>query len=154
MGDNTNEAAFRRLIEEGFNQGMLGVVEELVSPAFAERQPRGPGMPVRGPEAIAAVIQSLRSSFPDIHYTIEDVAARDEKVWARLTATATNTGPFMGHPPNGRSMTIDVIDITRFEGGKMVEHWGVPDRLGAMLQLGLVLAPASPGSPAPVAGGA
>jgi len=34
-------------------------------------------------------------------------------------------------------MEIDVIDIARFEDGKMVEHRGVPDRLGLLLQFGL-----------------
>ena len=33
-------------------------------------------------------------------------------------------------------MLIDVIDIARFENGNMVEHWGVPDRLACLLQLG------------------
>ena len=34
-------------------------------------------------------------------------------------------------------MQVGVIGIARFEDGKMVEHWGVPDRLGILLQLGL-----------------
>ena len=41
----------------------------------------------------------------------------------------------MGQDPAGKVMEIDVIDIVRFEDGKMVEHWGVPDRLGILLQL-------------------
>lgn len=32
-------------------------------------------------------------------------------------------------------MVLDVIDIARFENGKMVEHWGVPVRLACLLQL-------------------
>jgi hypothetical protein len=31
----------------------------------------------------------------------------------------------------------------RIEDGRMVEHWGVPDRLGALLQLGLTGRPAA-----------
>ncbi len=43
----------------------------------------------------------------------------------------------MGEDPTGKVMEIDVIDISRFEEGKMVEHWDVPYRLGTLLQLGL-----------------
>jgi predicted ester cyclase len=60
-----------------------------------------------------------------------------------MVAAGTNDGPFMGHPPTGRPMRVDVFDAIRLEHGRMVEHWGVPDRLGAMLQLGLVSPPAA-----------
>jgi predicted ester cyclase len=43
----------------------------------------------------------------------------------------------MGHPPTGKPMTLDVIDIDRFDNGKLVEHWGIPDRLAVLLQLGM-----------------
>ena len=48
------------------------------------------------------------------------------------------------HPPTGRVGFTEVIDICRIEGGKIVEHWGVPDQLGMMLQLGLIAPPARP----------
>ena len=44
----------------------------------------------------------------------------------------------MGRPSMGRTVVIDVIEICRFKAGKMVEHWGVPDQLGMLQQLGLV----------------
>ncbi len=73
--------------------------------------------------------------------TIEDITAEGDKVWARLTARGTHRGPFMGLPPTGRPIEIDVIDICRFEGGQLVEHWGVPDRFGMLEQLGLLPGP-------------
>jgi predicted SnoaL-like aldol condensation-catalyzing enzyme len=38
-------------------------------------------------------------------------------------------------------MNIDVIDIVRVKDGKIVEHWGVPDQLGMLLQTGLFPSP-------------
>ncbi|WP_128919163.1 MULTISPECIES: ester cyclase [Bradyrhizobium] len=32
-------------------------------------------------------------------------------------------------PRSGKPVCIHVIDICRFDNGKLVEHWGVPDRL-------------------------
>lgn len=40
--------------------------------------------------------------------------------------------------PTGRKIEITVMDIVRIENGKIVEHWGVPDRFAALSQLGLL----------------
>jgi predicted ester cyclase len=58
-------------------------------------------------------------------------------------ATGTHDGLFMGHPPTGRRMRVDVFDAVRVCDGRMVAHWGVPDRLGALIQLGLAPRPAA-----------
>jgi predicted ester cyclase len=63
--------------------------------------------------------------------------ASGDKTWARITARGTHQAPFMGQPPTGKSFAITVIDICRFEDGKIVEHWGVADRLSMLAQLGL-----------------
>ena len=47
----------------------------------------------------------------------------------------------MGFPPTGKSFEIDVMDVVRFEDGKIVEHWGVPDQLGMLIHLGLMQRP-------------
>ena len=122
-----------KLIEEGFNKGDLSVVGQIVAENSKEHQ-RGNG---DGVEGTKQVITTLRRWFPDFNMRIEDVAAVGDKVWIRFAATGTNLGSVMHNPPTGKKMKIDVIDIVRFENGKMVEHWGVPDQLGMMLQLGL-----------------
>ena len=44
----------------------------------------------------------------------------------------------MGKPPTGKKMEIDVIDVCRVKDGKIVEHWGVPDQLGMLEQVGII----------------
>lgn len=132
-----NRELFRRIVEEGFSQGNLAVIDELISPHHQEHQPgMGPG-----PEGVKGAIAYLRSVFPDFTLTVEDMTTDGDKVWARLRARGTQRGPHMGMPPTGRPIEIDVIDICRFESGKMVEHWGVPDRFTLLEQLGLLPAP-------------
>lgn len=144
MTPSNNEAIYRRIIEEGFNQGNLAVADELVAPGAVEHQRGGAG---DGPEGVKRTISILRSAFPDFTITIDEVAVVGDKVWARQRGGGTNLGSFAGFPPTGRKAFTDVIDVCRFEDGKMVEHWGVPDQLGMMMSLGHI---GKPTRPAPV----
>ncbi len=47
----------------------------------------------------------------------------------------------MGMPATGKQVAVTGIDITRYAGGKAVEHWGNQDLLGLMQQLGVVQPP-------------
>jgi len=130
------EAIVRRLIDEGFSRGCLEVADALVADDLTEHQNYGPHHPP-GPAGVKAVITSLRRAFPDFRLKIEDLAVSGDLVWTRNVATGTNDGSFMGHPPTGRSIRIDVLHVLRVVDGKIVEHWGVPDRLGALAQIGV-----------------
>jgi predicted ester cyclase len=129
-----NKTLLLRLIEEGFNKGDHSVVDEIVATDSKEHQ-RGSS---DGRDGTKEVIRTLRTWFPDFTLSVEDMAAVGDKVWVRFTARGTNLGSVMGRPPTGKKMTVDVIDIVRFKDGKHVEHWGVPDQLGMMIQLGLM----------------
>jgi predicted ester cyclase len=139
---STPESVARRLIEEAFNKGNLDVVDELTSPALSEHQNFGPDH-APGAAGVRAVVESLRRAFSDFRLTIEDLTTAGDAVWLRMVATGTNDGSFMGNAPTGRPIRIDVFDVIRVQDGRMVEHWGVPDRLGAILQLGLLKPPAA-----------
>lgn len=145
------ETVARRLIEEGFNGGDLDCVDDLVSPDLVEHQNFGPNH-APGAAGVKAVIASLRRAFSDFHLAIEDLAVDGDTVWLRMTGTGTNDGSFMGHAPTGRTMRTDVFDALRIVDGRLVEHWGVPDRLGALFQLGLAQPPRSAAAPVGTAG--
>ena len=57
-------------------------------------------------------------------------------VWVHYRFTGVHTGVFMGVEPAGKPVSIDVMDIARIEDGKLVEHWGIPDRFSLLVQLG------------------
>lgn len=136
MTGDQMQAAVRRVIEEAFNQGKFGVLEECFDPNFIENQfglhATIPGM--------QRDIESLRASFPDFHVTIEEMMVSGDRVWVRSMVHATHTTPFMG-PPTGKPFTITVFDELRFANGKIVEHWGSPDRFAMLAQLGLLPKP-------------
>jgi predicted ester cyclase len=137
----TNEQLYRRLIEEVFNQGRMEVAGELIAPHSIEHQRGGMG---DGPEGVKRTATILRSAFPDLSLTIQDLIVDGDKLWARQRAGGTNLGPFFGFPATGKTAYIEVFDMVRFENGLMVEHWGVPDQLGMMIALGLFALPTRP----------
>ncbi len=128
-----NQDVLRRVIEEGFNKGNYAALDPLFATGYREHQ-FGLKTTLQG---FKEDIHYLRTGFPDIHLTIEDSTADADTVWIRMTARGTNRGPFLG-PPTGKPITITVMDVCRFENGKIVEHWGVPDRFAVMAQLGLL----------------
>ncbi len=138
MAAGQNKEVFRRVIEEGFNQGNLQALDNCFGQHYIEHQFDLPSTL----EEFKGSIRYLRDAFSPFSLTIEDMVADDDKVWARLTGRGTDTKGIMGHAPSGRSFTITVIDVCRFENGKIVEHWGVPDRFHQMAQLGLLPRPA------------
>ena len=63
----------------------------------------------------------------------------------RKTFHGTHQDEFMGIPPTEKTISVDVIDIFRVTGGKILEHWAVADMLGLMQQLGVISPPDRPG---------
>ena len=133
MSVQQNQAAFQRVIAEAFNKGNYDVLWDHFNPGFVEHQ-FGLHPTIEG---LQADIQFLRTAFPDLTLTIEDLAADGDKLWARMTARGTNSGGFMG-PPNGKPFKIAVFDLVRFQDGLIVEHWGSPDRFALLAQLGML----------------
>jgi len=82
------------------------------------------------------------SAFPDLRLTPEEVLVIGDKAVARARATGTHRGEFIGIPATGKTFDIKLIDMFRFEGDLVGEHWGVLDALAMMQQLGVV--PAGP----------
>lgn len=130
----TSEELFRILIEEGFSKGDVSVFDTYTSPDFVEHQY---GFNRPGVQGVKNAINSLHEAFPDFSLTIEDLISNGDKVWGRMTGRGTHKKQFGPLPPTGKSFEITVIDIMRFKDGKLIAHWGVPDRFALMEQLGM-----------------
>jgi predicted ester cyclase len=136
MAGKSNLEVMRTIIEEAFNRENMDALYEWVAPDFIEHQ-FGLHPTIEG---MAGDIHFLHTAFPDFRLSIEDYTIQEDKVWMRMTARGTNTGGFMG-PPNGKTFAIAVFDTCRFKDGKMVEHWGSPDRFALLHQLELIPKP-------------
>ena len=144
MPTEQNKALARQLVKEAINQGNMRVIDELLIPDFVEHEELPPGIPP-GREAPKVLFTMLRSAFPDLKATIEHLIAEGDQVVLHMTWTGTHEGEFMGIPPTGKSISINVIDILVIAEGRFVEHWGVMDSMAMMQQLGVVPAPEQAG---------
>jgi predicted ester cyclase len=136
MTSAENATVFRRVIEEGFNQGHVDALDGCFSATFEEHQyGMQPNVGLKG------TIAGLRRAVPDLTFTIDEMMSSDDKIWARMTARGTNHGSLLGFAPTGKSFAITVIDVCRFDNGKIVEQWGVPNRFALLDQLGLLPIP-------------
>jgi predicted ester cyclase len=133
----------RRLIEDGIGGGDLSIVDALVAPGCVEHQ-RGLA---QGAAGVRQLTETLHRWMSDFELRVVDLVEDGDTVWTRNRARGVNTGPVMGHAPTGRSVEVDVFDVVRIEDGRVVEHWGVADQLGMLLELG-VIDPRPAGRPA------
>jgi steroid delta-isomerase-like uncharacterized protein len=134
-----NKAAFKRF-HDAANTGDLAVltktIDELVDPGAVIRTPLPIG--ATGADALKQVWAMLLRVYPDIHLTVQDVIAEDDKVVGRTTVTGTHQGEFMGVAATGKPVTYDEIFIFRFADGRVVETWGVVDVYSQMRQIGVI----------------
>jgi predicted ester cyclase len=130
-------ALLRRLFAEGFATGETGVVDEVCSPDMVEHQFGLAGTGAEAIQHLKAAIRDVHAMVPDMSFVIEDAVQVGDTLWARVRARGTATGPFFG-PPSGRPVDITVVDIVRVVDGRIVEHWGVPDRFALLAQTGVL----------------
>ena len=113
------------------------LASELVSPKASFYVP-GRTDPVSGPPGYLEIIQMMRSGFPDIQWTLEELIAEGDKVAARFTMRGTHQGTFFGVPPTGKKITVQALNIYRFADGQIVEERGQPDLLELLKQIGAI----------------
>jgi steroid delta-isomerase-like uncharacterized protein len=128
-----NKDLVRRFVREIFEDGNADAVDELVAEDFVPHTWPSTG---DGRGDLKRAIERVSKGLSDARFEIEDMIAEDGRVAVRLTATARQTGEFMGMPSQGKSYTIGEIHIFRIRDGKVSEHWHQFDSMGMMSQLG------------------
>jgi predicted ester cyclase len=130
MPAEANKALIRRLFEEGFHSGKLVVVDEIFHPNFVDRST--PEQPP-GTEGVKDYISMVRTGFPNISITIEDLVAEEERVVVRTTWRGTHLGEYEGIAPTGKQVTRSMIQIFHVRDGKLLEEWSEGESLSQQI---------------------
>ncbi|MBT2118927.1 ester cyclase [Dyella sp. LX-66] len=121
------------------NTASHALAQDLVSRDAVFHVPGRPE-PVRGPEGYLEIIGMMRSGFPDIQWSLEEVIAEQDKVAARFIMRGTHRGHFFGVPPTGKAIEVQAMNFYRLKDGQFIEERGQPDLLGLLQQIGAISA--------------
>jgi steroid delta-isomerase-like uncharacterized protein len=136
MSPEEMKALVRHHIEDGFNRGDWTVCEHTLADDYTARY-GADGAANVGRDHYVMVCKFLRKSFPDVHITIEELVAEDDRVVNRYVERGTLTGrAFMGIEPAGQRYAKPGTTVYRVADGRLAESWGVEDTLGWFRQLG------------------
>jgi steroid delta-isomerase-like uncharacterized protein len=128
----------QRFYEEAWNDGQLGVIDELFAPDYQDHDAAA-HTGLDGRASAKMFVEIFRRGLPDLHLSIQDQICEGRTVVTRWIATGTQTGPVLGIEPTGRAIEVDGISIDRFNtDGKFVEGWGTWDGLRMLRQLGVL----------------
>ena len=130
----------RLFMEEAWHKGNLNVVDEHFTDDFVSHMPPYPD---GDKEALKQRITDTRSSYPDLHVTIDEIIAEGDTIVTRWTFRGTQTGasPVLGIQPSGQKVTFTGCTVVHSVDGKMAEAWEYTDWLSLMQQIGFKIVP-------------
>jgi steroid delta-isomerase-like uncharacterized protein len=128
-----NKHLIRKFIEEIFVRRDPAAIDGLVSDDFESHTWPSNG---DGKASLREATTRMSTALDDVSFSVEDLIAEGDRVVARVKASATPVGKFMGMPPSGRSYEVDEMHIFRLAAdGKVAEHWHQMDTMSLMKQL-------------------
>ena len=95
------------------------------------------GVVHEGDEAVLAYHRAQREAFPDQrHDGVRIHVADDDTIITEFDLLGTNTGPFLGLEPTGRSFRVPVIAVFSFNGDHITNERVYLDGASLLRQIG------------------
>ncbi|MGW0711331.1 nuclear transport factor 2 family protein [Streptomyces sp. NPDC002643] len=99
-----------RVLKGVFEDGDTGVVDRYVRPDYIQHNPLAPD----GAETLKGLAGAMAEQFPDLKYDVKRVISQGDLVLVHSNVVLT---------PGSRGSAV--VDIFRFQGGRIAEHWDV-----------------------------
>ena len=119
------------------------LAEDFVDEAASGNEAIDMGLP-QGIEGAKAAHLMLRSGFPDLTFTLDDLLVEGDRLVMVATGRGTNTGPFFGIPATGKEVSWTGMRVLRIANGKFVSGVAEFDQVGILQQMGIVPSLAPP----------
>jgi steroid delta-isomerase-like uncharacterized protein len=132
--EESNAATVRAFYAELWEKGDLTRLPALMHEDVAFQGTFGQVM--RGHDAFAAYIRSVRLAFSEYRCELRDLLTQDDRVAARVGFSGRHAaGPFLDFAPTGRDLNWEGVGFFRLEEGRIRHLWVMGDMLGLLGQL-------------------
>ncbi len=126
---------------DAWNGGSLDSLDAIFAPDFVRIVNNQPE--VKGVEGFKKAIEDLRTAYPDLKLTLDNVVYGENSMANRWVLTGTNTGPGQ-MPPTGKSVNVWGESIIHVVNGKVTKEIVAYDNQELMEQLGYTMMPPAP----------
>lgn len=123
--NDARRAAFIQ-VNKMLDSGNVDSLGNYIKEDAVDHQAEAMGETQQGLAGIKELFTKLHQVYPDMHTTIHSMAFSGDTMFAWVSSTGTLAQPFMGMAA-GQTQTVSNVDVIRFDGDKMAEHWGFTD---------------------------
>jgi predicted ester cyclase len=132
-GNRPSKAIVRTFLER-LDKDLSAIDDFLIADCLANL----PGNPdPTNRDGFRQFVAMLYAAFPDLHHTVEDQIAENDKVVSLVNVRGTHLGELFGIASTGRQIMFRDFIITRIQKGKVIELWAQFDALSLLQQLGV-----------------
>lgn len=117
-----NKALVRRWFSEVWNNKQSHAIDDMLA---ADGVVHGlvDDQPMLGTTAFKNFHEIFCGAFPDLHVSVEDLVAENDKVAVRCLVRAKHLGDHLGFKATSAPVDFTGLSIVRISAGKIVEAW-------------------------------
>lgn len=124
MLDQQRKEAFIK-VNNILASGNVDELDNYITQDIVDHQSEAQGM-AAGLAGVKDLFRYFHRVFPELSINVHSMAITGDTLFAYVSFSGTPTEPFMGGPAN-QPVTSNSVDMVRFEGNKIAEHWGFID---------------------------
>ena len=109
-----------QLYDEVFGRGRLELIEQLFATTFIDHST--PEQPA-GTAGVAAYALAVRTGFPDLEITVDDLVVAGNTIAVRTTWRGTHLGEYEGVAPSGKKAQRTLMQFFRIADDLLAEEW-------------------------------
>lgn len=129
----------QRFYKECLDNRNVDALDEFLAEDIIEHEAPPPGLTLKpGREGVKELISYYLAAFKPLTVNVHEQYRDGDTVISRITFHGTHVADLGGIPATGKSATVEGIDIMRFKGDRVVEHWGQFDGISMLEQLGVL----------------